>query len=175
MKRSALFLALAFCLTLPLAARADEASRRAKAEEMVTLLHMDTLMKQMMDAMEKQVSTSVRQMAPGNNLTPQQQAKLDEYNKKVFALIESQMGWKAIEPDILDLYAKTFTDEELDGILAFYKSPAGISMVEKLPGLTTQAMQLTQSRMVALQPQLKQMLVDFAKQSNTPPASPPKP
>lgn len=162
MKRLALLLCLVLCL--PLTARADEASRRAKAQEMVTLFHMDTLMQQMMDTMQKQVAANARQMcACDKSQTPQQQALLDDFTKNVFTLVESRMGWKAIEPNILDLYARNFTDEELDGILAFYKSPAGISMITKMPAMTTQAMQLSQSKMTELMPELQKMMLDFVK------------
>jgi hypothetical protein len=160
MKRIALLAAL----VLPLTAHADEASRRVKAQEMVTLVHVDTLMKQVMDNMEQQIITMARQNA-GKDIPPAQQARLDAFQHKVFALIEDQVSWKALGPDILDLYAKTFTDDELDGIIAFYKSPAGISMVEKLPGLSAQAMQISQSRVQAIMPQVQQMIVDFAKES----------
>jgi hypothetical protein len=173
MKRSAVLLVV-LLLTLSLTARADEASRRAKAQEMVTLLHMDTLMKQMMDNVHQQAAAAAQQRA-SKSMTPQEKAKLDDFQNRMFALIESQMGWKSLEPDILDLYAKTFTDEDLDGMLAFYKSPAGISMVQKLPGLMTQAMQLTQSRIVALQPQLKQMISDFSSETAPKESQPAKP
>jgi uncharacterized protein len=169
MKRLVFILTLLVCL--PLAAHADEASRHAKAKEMISLLHMDRLVAQMMDAMTQQTNAFTKQMV-GKNITPQDQAKLDDFQKKVFNLIESQVSWKVLEPEYTDLYAKTFTDEELDGILAFYKSPAGVSMVEKLPTLTSEAMQLSQSRMMAIEPQLKQMIQDFAKDvSSSAPAS----
>jgi hypothetical protein len=162
MKRLSLLLVLVFCL--PLTARADEASRRVKAQELLTLLHMDTLSQQVMDTMQKQAAANARQLcACDKTPTPQQQALLDDFEKKVFALVESRVGWKALEPDILDLYARTFTDEELDGIIAFYKSPAGISMVEKLPTITTQAMSISQAKVTAMMPELKQMMQDFEK------------
>jgi hypothetical protein len=160
MKRLSLLLVLVICL--PLTAHADEASRRVKAQEMLTLLHMDTLMQQMMDTMQKQAANNARQMCD-KTPTPQQQALLDDFTKKVFALVESRIGWKAIEPDILDLYARSFTDDELEAMLAFYKSPAGISMVAKLPSLTNQAMNISQSKITALLPEMKQMIQDFAK------------
>jgi hypothetical protein len=160
MKRLALLLVLVLCL--PLTARADEASRRVKAQEMVSLLHMDALMQQMMDAVQKQVSTMAEQLCDKKR-TPQQQALFDDFTKKAFTLIESRMGWKAIEPEILDLYARNFTDDELDGILAFYRSPAGISMVAKLPAMTTESAQISQARVIALTPELKQMIQEFAK------------
>ena len=169
MKRILLLLTIVF--SLPLAAHADEASRRVKAQEMLTLLHMDRLMDQMTNGMLEQMSTMTKQLG-GDNIKPVDQAKLDDFQKKVFELIQSQLGWKSLEPEYVDIYAKNFTDEQLDVILAFYKSPTGVALVEKLPTLTTQGMQIAQDRMVALQPKLKQMLDDFAKSAaNAAPSS----
>jgi hypothetical protein len=170
MKRIALLLALTLCL--PLTAHADEASRRAKAKEMLTLMHMDTTMSKMMDNAMQQMSAMSKQLGGGSgSVTPEQQARLDDFQKKVFALIETQMSWKNLEPDYIELYAKNFTDEQLDGIIAFYKSPAGVAMVEKLPTLTTEGMQLAQTRMTAIQPQLMQMIQNFAKSAAPPPVN----
>jgi hypothetical protein len=164
MKRIALLLTLVLCL--PLTAHADEASRRAKAQEMLTLLHMDRLMDQMMNNTLEQMSTVTKQLG-GNNVKPEDQAKIEDFQKKIFQLIESQMSWKTLEPDYIDMYAKNFTDEQLDAILVFYKSPAGAALVEKLPALTTQGTELAQARMTALLPQLKQMIADFTKNAST--------
>jgi uncharacterized protein len=161
-------------LCVSFSARADEASRRAKAKEMLSLLHMDQMMAQMMDGMTQQMSAMTKQMG-GGSVRPEDQAKLDEFQKKVLQLIEAQVSWKSLEPEYVDLYAKEFTDEQLDAIVTFYKSPAGVAMVEKLPTLTNEGMQIAQSRIMAIQPQLKQMIEDFAK-SQTPAAlSPPAP
>jgi uncharacterized protein len=160
MKRIVLFLGLVVCL--PLTAHADDASRHAKAQEMLTLLHMDRLMDQLTNGMMEQMAAVTKQLG-GNTVKPEDQAKIDEFQNKVVQLVQSQMSWKALEPDYVDIYAKNFTDEQLDAILAFYRSPAGIALVEKLPTLTTQGMQLAQAKMAILQPQLKQMVDDFAK------------
>jgi hypothetical protein len=70
MRRLAVLLVLT--LSLPLTAHADEASRRVKPKEMINLLHMDQLRKQMMDGMMQQVSTMSKQMV-GNSITPEDQ------------------------------------------------------------------------------------------------------
>ena len=163
MKRIALLLILVLCL--PLTAHADEASRRAKAQEMLALLHMDRLLDQMMNNMLDQMSTVTKQLG-GRNVKPEDQTKVDEFQKKVFQLIQSQMGWKALEPEYVDIYAKDFTDEQLDAILVFYKSPAGVALIEKLPTLTTQSTELAQARVATLMPQLKQLIADFAKNAS---------
>jgi uncharacterized protein len=164
MKRLALLLVLVLCL--PLTAQADDASRHAKAQELLTLLHMDRLMDQMMNGVLAQTSAITKQFG-GNNVKPEDQARLDEFQKKVMQLVQSQMGWKALEPDYVDIYAKNFTDEQLDAILVFYKSPAGIALVDKLPTLTNEGMQLAQAKMQAIQPQVRQMIEDFAKSAST--------
>lgn len=164
MKRIALLLTLVLCL--PLTAHADEASRRAKAQEMLTLLHMDRLLDQVMNNMLDQMSTVTKQLG-ANNVKPEDQAKVEEFQKRVFRLVQSQISWKTLEPDYVELYAKNFTDEQLDAILVFYKSPAGAALIEKLPTLTTQGTELAQARVATLMPQLKQMIADFAKTAST--------
>ncbi len=55
MKRLALLLALLLCL--PSIGRADDASRRAKAKELFTVLHLQRLTEQMMGQVMKQATS----------------------------------------------------------------------------------------------------------------------
>jgi TonB family protein len=160
MKRITLLLILA--LSLPLTARADDASRRDKAKQLLILIHTDRLLQQMMDAVMNQFTTTTHQLV-GNNATTAQLARMDDFQKQLVDLIKSNLSYASLEPDYIKLYADNFSDEELDGILAFYKSPAGQSMIEKLPAITTQSMKLGQTRVTALLPQIRQMVQDFAK------------
>ena len=54
MKRLSLLLVFALCL--PLSARADDASHRAKAAELLTLMHTQDMVKRLTDTLKKQVS-----------------------------------------------------------------------------------------------------------------------
>jgi hypothetical protein len=126
------------------------------------------------DLMMKQASTNSEKMF-GKDMTPEQKTTLSHFQEQVFNLVETQMSWKALEPQYTDLYEQTYTEDELDAIIAFYKSPAGASMISKTPELTTRSMELSQARMTALMPQLKQMMNDFmreaAKSASTQPAT----
>lgn len=165
MKRIALLVALVLCL--PLTAHADDASRRAKAREMLQLLHTGQLLDQTMKRMMDQEAMATARNLVKNTVNPEDRAKLDDFQKKISQLMDSKMGWKALEPDYVNMYANNFTDEQLDAILAFYKSPAGVALVDKLPTLTSQAKQIAQAKMAAFRPLLKQMLDDFAKTTAT--------
>jgi len=144
--------------------RADEASKRAKAEQLFMLLRMDTMMDQLMVGVKKQVQQITESMPGADQATPEQKKQITDFQQRVMDVVNQKIGWKALEPDFINLYASTYTEEELDGIVAFYKSPIGQKMIEKTPVLTAKSTQITQQKMSELQPQLSQMVQDFMKQ-----------
>jgi uncharacterized protein len=145
-------------------ARADEASKRAKAEQLFTLLHMDRMMDQLLAAVKNQMQQMVQTMPGGDDATPEQKKQIADFQQRVLNLVNDKLGWKALEPDFINLYASTYTEDELDGILAFYKSPTGQKMIAKTPELTAKSTELTQQKMREVQPELNQMVQDFMRQ-----------
>ena len=145
-------------------ARADEASKRAKAEQLFMLLRMDTMMDQLMGGVKKQVQQITGSMPGVDQATPEQKKQIADFQQRVMDTVNQKIGWKALEPDFITLYAGTYTEEELDGIVTFYKSPVGQRMIEKTPELTAKSTQITQQKMTELQPVLSQMVQDFMKQ-----------
>lgn len=145
-------------------ARADEASKRAKAEELFSLLHLDQTMDQITKNVMKQVQAMTDSMPGADHATPEQKKLVADFQQRVLDLVNKRLGWKALEPDFISLYAGTYTEEELDGLIAFYKSPVGQTMLEKTPELMAKSTELTQQRMREVQPEFKQMIEDFMKQ-----------
>jgi uncharacterized protein len=157
-----LALVFAFLLCLPLAARADDASHRAKAKEMIEILHMERMVSSLMDNAMKQ-TTSVTAQRYGGQMPPDVQVSLANFQKKLATLMEPQVGWTGVEPEFIRLYTETFTEEQLDQMLAFYRSPTGKALVEKQPMINEEAAKLLQARAATLQPQVRDMFNDFEK------------
>ena len=163
-------------LCLPLAARADDTSRRAKAAQMVELLHTQSMVQQASATILKQVSDAADQ-AVGSNPTPQSKAQTADFEKKISQMIDAQVGWKVLEPAIIDFYTQTFTEQELDVILAFLKTPESAAFMNKMPTINAQIDQLAKSKLTILQPQISQAFDAFRKSqahpaTTLPPASP---
>ena len=171
MNRLAVLLVLS--LSFPLAARADDASLHAKAQEIVDILHTDKMIGQVADNIRKQVAQAAETVT-GTSPTPEAKTKLDSFEKKVSGMVDSELSWTALKPEFVDIYAKTFTEDELNGILAFYKSPAGQAFLTKSPSIGPQVSQITQPRLQALQTQVRQAFEEF-RQSQPPAASPAAP
>ena len=156
-------LPLAFLvLVLPLSAHGDDASKRVKVQQMLDLMHVDRTSEQMMQ-MVKQQTTSMTSQMMGANLSAEQKASVSEFQQKVFDFVESQVGWKAMQKEYVELYASTFSEDELDAMIAFYKSPAGQAMIAKMPDLLQKSITMVQQKMATLQPQIQQMVQDYAR------------
>jgi hypothetical protein len=160
MKRLALLLCLV--LPLPLAAHADDATKRAKVQQMLELQHLDRNLDQVMKLLESEATAATNAKLDSRHTTPGQKTRIDAFQKQLFDYIRSQLSWEAMQSDYIDIYAQTFTEDEIDGILAFYKTPAGAAMVAKTPELAAKASLLGAKRMLALKPEIQKMIDDYA-------------
>jgi hypothetical protein len=163
MKRWIAVLAMMLAMAPMCGAQADEAAKEAKVRDLFVAMHMEKMMAQMMDAVMGMVTQMVDSTPGTDQLTPEQKKLVDDFQAKAVKLATDSMGWQALEPEYVKLYAKTYTMEELDGIVVFYKSAAGQAMLAKTPQLTTGSMQIAQERMQILQPQIKALQDQFLK------------
>ena len=90
---------------------------------------------------------------------------------KIKAFYEKYIGWDAMKDDLAKLYAKYFNAKELKDIAAFYKTPTGKKVLQKMPKLSMEGQLLTQSRLRPHLEELKKLLDSTIKnaQKTTPP------
>lgn len=165
----------AVLLALPLSARADEASKRAKIEQMLTLLKMEDNFNLLMKQAEQQGRQMGMSMVRPTELTDADKKILDNFITKLMATMQESMGWPKLKVEFIDLYAKAYTEEEVDGILTFYKSPVGQSMLAKTPQLMQQSVAISQAHMKEIEPKLEQLSEDLKKDLDAAHAAKPKP
>ncbi len=169
---TASFLSVALVLGCALSARADDPSKQAKAAKLVDTMHMEKNMSLMMDS----VSTHMKQSfsaALGDKATPKQRQIFDGFMSKVLQLLQTQMSWSVLKPEMIKLYVNNFTEEELDGLNTFYSSPVGQSTLEKMPVTMQQSMGTMQAHMATLEPQMRVLQENFAKQMQATMPQPP--
>jgi hypothetical protein len=138
-----------------------DAAKQAKVQELFDAMHMDRTMEQMMTTINGMIEQTV-QTTPGvNQMTEQQRALIKDFTDKAMKLSHDALSWKSLEPEYVKIYGAEYTTEEIEAITAFYKSPAGQTMLSKTPELMQASMKVVQARMVELQPQLKALQADF--------------
>lgn len=167
---------LAALLVLPTLAHADDASRRAKVEEMIRVTKMDQTLTQMMDQMAERMKAMTDRQTANLKMSAEQRKLFDDYQVHIHQLMADSVSWEKLKPLIISSYSETYTDEELDGILAFYHTPAGQALIAKSPQLVSKTMNLVQKQILEIQPKIQQATQDFTQQmkqlDSTTPAKP---
>jgi len=148
---------LALLIALPL--RAEEANDKT-VRELLAVTQTQKLMDGMIAQMDAMMQASMKQALAGRTVSPDQQRILDDTRAQMVALFKNEMAWETFEPLMIDIYRKTFTEEEVKGMLDFYKSPAGQAVIAKMPAVMQASMQMAQSRMGAMMPKMKKIQDD---------------
>jgi uncharacterized protein len=147
------------------AATNDAPASDASIREMLEL----TNARQLVDNMKGQVAAltnnATHEALKGQDVTPERQAILDRMQARIAAVTSDLLSWDTLLPVYLRTYRASFTQSEIDGVLKFYKSPAGRAYVKKMPLVMQNVMQEMQGlikpmqeKMVAIQKESMQEL-----------------
>lgn len=134
---------------------AQQPTKEVKVEQLLSSMNADATINQMFDQIKAMTAS---QIPPGT--TPEQIAKSQEIQTKIFDLVKSRMSWEKMRPEYVRLYSEVFSDDEISGMLAFYQSPAGRAMLQKMPALMKQIMEVVQSQMADLMPEIQRITRD---------------
>lgn len=100
----------------------------------------------------------------GKTLSAEEQQRITNARARLKEFTDKMLNWEIMEPIYLKAYGETFSQAEIDSLIAFYSSPAGQAVVAKLPLAVQNAMAATQQAMMNLMPQVQQMAKDAATQ-----------
>jgi hypothetical protein len=165
----AIFFAVVMMLA-PVGARADEASKAAKVKDLFAVTHVDHGLDRMRGAMEQQVQSTAKNASGAEAMTPEKKKIQQEYVDNSMKVVDQHFGWPVLEPEFLKLYMDSYSEADLDGMLAFYKSPAGQDMLSKAPALSAGVMEIVHGRMGDFQPKM-QALQELYVRAMAPPAA----
>jgi hypothetical protein len=159
-------------------------ARLAKIDEMITLTGLKPTLLETIEQGKKRlnwyakVQTGTLTQVPKDKEDKEQEITAT-YTAKMKSIAEAELTWDKLKPSILRYCADNFTDAQMDGIIAFYKSPAGRAMLEKGTGLnqrTGDALQALQVHAKPLTDQATKDMQDKVQALYPPtPKSPPPP
>jgi hypothetical protein len=93
----------------------------------------------------------------GKTQTPERQAVLDRMHVKMAAALDEGLNWENMQAMYLRIYKASFTQDELDGMLAFYRTMAGQALINKMPLVTQNMITEMQGLMKPLQEKIGQI------------------
>ncbi|MDH5822469.1 DUF2059 domain-containing protein [Luteimonas sp. RD2P54] len=147
---------MALLLTAPLAF-AQQPSE-AQVDRLLEVMRARQTVETMLPQVQASQQQMVAQLTAGEELGKEERARLDAVVARSNQRIAETLTWDKLEPLYSDIYAQTFSPEDVDAMIEFYASPAGQKLLDKMP-------QLMQNTMVAVQqlvmPMLQQLEQDI--------------
>jgi hypothetical protein len=140
---------------------ADTAPSEASVRELISITDAKKLLEGVYAQMDGMMEQAMKQALNGKAVTPEQEKVMAEYRGKVVDVMREEMAWADLEPIYIDLYSKSFSQSEIDGMLKFYKSEAGKAVIAKLPLLTNNLMQMMMGRMQTIMPRIGKLAEEY--------------
>ncbi|WP_020558434.1 DUF2059 domain-containing protein [Thiofilum flexile] len=138
-----------------------EPATDATIEELLTLTKSEKMITDIHEQVKSMMDQSMAKMTQGEEINPEEQKAIDNMISKMLAAMKEEVSWEKMKPLSIKLYKETFTEEELKGMVDFYKTPAGEAMANKMPTLMQNTMTATQDMMVGLQPKMAKIQQEF--------------
>ena len=150
------YLLLALLVLIPGVASADDKSHLAAAQDLIDLMGGKQVMR---DAF----ITSINAMGAGN---PQiSAAEADDMKKATLDWFDTDFKWEDLRGQFADIYLRAFSEDELNQILAFYKTPVGKKALATLPEVMKESMaigqQYAQSKQTLLMVRLQKVHAQY--------------
>ena len=155
---------LTVCAALPTCYAAEVAASEASIRELMKLTETAKMMDRTMSQIDRMIKGGMQQALAGKPASVEQQKIIDDMQAKMIALLRDEMQWEKWEPTFIDIYKQSFTQTELDGMLKFYKTPAGRALIVKMPVVMQHTMEAMPKLMAAFMPKLQQLMRDTETQ-----------
>jgi hypothetical protein len=123
------------CILISAAAAAanNAPASDASIREMLELTNAQQMITGMKGQMTAMMNSAMQNALQGQSVTPERQAVLDRMATKMSAVVTDMLNWDNLVPIYMRTYRDSFSQDEIDGAIKFYKSPAGQAYVKKLP------------------------------------------
>jgi uncharacterized protein len=145
------FVPVLVLLALAPAVRAadDPVTLKAAAEELLKAMNTEKVLADSVD--------------PTLDMMTKINPQLAAHREVMNTFLRKHLLWDAIKDDLIALYAKEYTAEEMRELTAFYKTPIGKKIAEKQAKVATKSAELGMKRVQQNQGELIRMLQDAQK------------
>lgn len=132
----------------------------ASVKELLTLANSQQIIRNVEAQMDGMMKSTMKTAMKDQAVNEAQQKVLDKFKDKVLDIHRKEMRWENLEPIFVRIYSNSLTQEDVDGIIAFYKSPAGKSFISKMPVM----MQQTTGEMQKLMTPMIEKMLEASKE-----------
>jgi uncharacterized protein len=149
--------------TTPAADRPSDDSIR----QLLQIQKAQSMLEQVSKQMDATFTAMINKQLENQTLSDDDKQRIEAARERLKALTGKMLTWENMEPMYLKIYGDSFSQSEVDSMIAFYSSPAGQAVVAKLPLVAQNTMTAMLQQMKTVMPQAQQIAKDTATAINT--------
>ncbi len=134
-------------------------------ETLLVVTRSEKMLDSILPVMDQMMRAGMLEATKGKTMTPEQQRLLDVLPGKLTQMMREEINWSQLRPMYVQIYQESFTQEEVDGLVAFYKSPAGEALVNKMPAVAQKSMSAMQGRMGAMMQKVNKIVQEAIEEA----------
>jgi uncharacterized protein len=141
---------------------ADPEPSDASIKELLNVMQLHKSLDSISAQLDQIMQHAADQAAQGEPLSATAKQSVERCRADLHVLIRDNLSWEKMEPDYIEIYKKTFTQKEVNAMIAFYKTPLGQSVVTKLPTAMENSQKETMQTMRPMMERIQQMQQEVA-------------
>ncbi|EEO28235.1 DUF2059 domain-containing protein [Oxalobacter paraformigenes] len=140
-----LFILFATLFSLPAFA---SPAQDATIEKLLILTDAQKLSESAVSDSDELIETTLKPVLQLDNMSAEKKKVIEAFLDKYKNIVKEEFSWEKMVPDYIRIYRETFTEEELQSLIAFYESPAGQMFIRKTPEIMDKMSDLLRMKMV---------------------------
>lgn len=122
----------------------------AAIDELLEAMRLREQTSSMLDAMNQEFAQNASMFAQksGTAENAAVQQRMQAMQQQMGQILREEMAWEKVRPVYRQVYKESLTAEEVAGMLAFYRTPVGQSVLQKQPQITERAMQISREQIL---------------------------
>ena len=122
----------------------------AAIDELLEVMRLREQTSSMLDALNQEFAQNASMFAQksGTAENAAVQQRMQAMQQQMGQILREEMAWEKVRPVYRQVYKESLTAEEVAGMLAFYRTPVGQSVLQKQPQITERAMQISREQIL---------------------------
>ncbi len=122
----------------------------AAIDELLEVMRLREQTSKMLDAMNQEFAQNASMFAQKSGAAEDAavQQRMQTMQQQMGQILREEMAWEKVRPVYRQVYKESLTAEEVAGMLAFYRTPVGQSVLQKQPQITERAMQISREQIL---------------------------
>ena len=154
------FIAIVGICLVSASAFADTKPSDSSLNELLTITESQKLIDSMWPQVEGMMNNAAKQALGDTSLNENQQKVLEGANAKMAAVFKEEFSFEKMKPMMITIYKESFSQDEVDSMIKFYKSKGGQAVIKKMPLVMQSTMSNVQAQMSNIIPKIQKIQHD---------------